>query len=311
MRFDIIGAGALGLLFGGKLAVSGASVRFWTRTPEQAAWLKQEGIRLTEPDGTSIVVEGDGFEAYVMEERGANGGFGRADWLLMTTKQRHLDAKLMSSVGRLVGLETKVVCFQNGVGHLEFIARMLPGIPVYAAITTEGAKRTNESSVSRSGYGVTQIGMSGGMSANDRYGESLVKMLEIAGFTALLSKDIEREIYRKLLINAAINPLTAIWRVANGQLLEKKERLHMLRRLCDEGIAIYDAYGIPCDKDMFDQIVAVCRATSTNISSMLKDVQQGASTEIDYINGKLVEMARAKGMAVPGHETVWRLVRAL
>ncbi|GIP48182.1 2-dehydropantoate 2-reductase [Paenibacillus sp. DXFW5] len=311
MQFDIIGAGALGLLFGGKLASSGESVRFWTRTPEQAISLKQEGIRLDEPNGTSFNVEGNQFEAYYMEESGSIEIAKRADWLLLTTKQRHLDTKLLNSVGQLAGPETKVVCFQNGVGHMELIRSALPGVPVYAAITTEGAKRINEYSVVRAGHGTTQIGESGSSHDQVGYGESLVKMLETAGFTALLSKDIEREIYKKLLINAVINPLTALWRVANGQLLEKEERLLLLRQLCEEGTAIYNSNGIPCDNDMFDQIVAVCRATTTNISSMLKDVQQGTPTEIDYINGRLVEMAQTKGISAPGHEMVWRLVRAL
>ncbi|MDU4698100.1 MULTISPECIES: ketopantoate reductase family protein [Paenibacillus] len=310
MYFDIIGAGALGLLFGGKLIASGACVRFWTRTPEQAALLKQEGIHLDEPNGTSTTIEGSRFEAYYMEESGGTERIKGADWVLMTTKQRHLNAELLSSVGRLVGPDAKIVCFQNGVGHLELINSALPGVPTYTAITTEGAKRMNEYHVSRAGQGTTQIGKSNSV-GQDKDGETLVKMLEIAGFTALLSKDIGREIYRKLLINATINPLTAIWRVSNGQLLETEERLDLLRQLCEEGTAVYDAYGIPYDKDMYDQIVAVCQSTSSNISSMLNDVQRGLPTEIDYINGNLVEMARGKGVPAPGHETVWRLVRAL
>ncbi|MCK8487852.1 2-dehydropantoate 2-reductase [Paenibacillus sp. MBLB2552] len=311
MNFDIVGAGALGLLFGGKLASSGASVRFWTRTPEQAASLKKEGIRLDEADGTSIIIEGSRFETYYMEESSEIGSLKPGDWLLITTKQRHLDAKLLTSIGQLVGAGTKVVCFQNGVGHLELIGGSLPGVSIYAAITTEGANRMNEYSVARAGHGMTQIGASGDSSDLARDGESLVKMLETAGFNALLSKDIEREIYRKLLINASINPLTALWRVTNGQLLEKEERLRLLRQLYEEGAAIYRAYGIPCDEDMVEQITEVCRSTSTNISSMLKDVQQGTPTEIDYINGRLVEMASTKGILAPGHEMVWRLVRAL
>ncbi|MGG1613464.1 ketopantoate reductase family protein [Paenibacillus sp. FSL K6-2441] len=311
MKVDIIGAGALGLLFGGKLAASGVPVRFWTRTPEQAAKLKKEGIRLAEADGTATVVDGQRLEAYPVGEGSRDRASDTAEWLLLTTKQRHIDANLLTFLSRIVGPKTKVVCFQNGIGHLELIGNALPGVPLYAAITTEGAKRLNESSVNRAGQGITQIGANGGMADLESPAESFVKMLEKAGFTALLSKDIGREIYRKLLINAAINPLTALWRLNNGQLLENDERIRLLRQLCDEGLRVYEAYGIPYDADMFDQIAAVCRSTSTNISSMLKDVQQGMPTEIDHINGKLVEMARSKGIAVPGHEMVWRLVRAL
>ncbi|MEC2344202.1 2-dehydropantoate 2-reductase [Paenibacillus barengoltzii] len=309
MKVDIIGAGALGLLFGGKLAASGVPVRFWTRTAEQAEKLNKEGIRLTEADGSTTVVHGKRFKALPAGESGVPER--AAEWLVLTTKQRHIDAKLLSFLKQIVGPETKVVCFQNGIGHLELIGKALPGIPLYAAITTEGAKRLDECSVNRAGQGTTQIGANGDMADLESHAESFVKLLVKAGFTALLSKDIGREVYRKLLINAVINPLTALWRLNNGQLLENDERMGLLQQLCDEGLQVYEAYGIPHDADMFNQIVKVCRSTSTNISSMLKDVQQGAPTEIDQINGKIVEMARSKGVAVPGHEMVWRLVRAL
>lgn len=310
MNIDIIGAGALGLLFGGKLAASGAPVRFWTRTAEQAAKLNKEGIRVTEADGTTTVVSGRQFEAYPVEDS-RDRADDTVEWMLLTTKQRHLDANLLSFLRQMVGLETKVVCFQNGIGHLELIGNTLAGVPLYAAITTEGAKRMDEYSVNRAGQGTTQIGTNGDMADREPHAESFVKLLQKAGFTAFLSKDIGREVYRKLLINAVINPLTALWRLNNGQLLENEERIRLLRQLCDEGLRVYQANGIPHEADMFDQIIAVCRSTSTNTSSMLKDVQQGEPTEIDHINGKIVEMARSKGIAVPGHEMVWRLVRAL
>ncbi|MGG6309910.1 ketopantoate reductase family protein [Paenibacillus macerans] len=323
MNIEIIGAGALGLLFGGKLAAAGERVRFWTRTPEQAALLKTQGISLTEADGRSRFIEGICFDTAYMEENGELERKSEAEWLLITTKQRHIDDNLLSFLRGLAGRQTKAVCFQNGVGHLNRVQQALPERLVFAAITTEGAKRTDGRSVIHAGFGETNIGIywnrnqSGKVvqetetEASRLTGESLVKMLGTAGFAAFLSKDIDREIYRKLLINAVINPLTALWRVDNGQLLENAERKALLRQLCDEGISIYRAHGIPCDEDMYDQIVAICRATSTNVSSMLKDVQQGTPTEIDFINGRLVEMASAKGLSAPGHELVWRLVRAL
>lgn len=323
MSIEIIGAGALGLLFGAKLAAAGERVRFWTRTPEQAALLKAEGIKLTEPDGTSQVIDGSRFGALCLEEIENEQGKANAEWLLITTKQRHINEHLLEAIRKLASPQAKAVCFQNGVGHLELVQQAIPGRPVYAAITTEGAKRTDGRSVSRAGYGETRLGIHWGSDGTrevqkgseaelrEKVTESLVKMLETAGFTAFLSKDIDREIFRKLLINAAINPLTALWRVPNGQLLDSEERRAVLRQLCDEGERIYRACGIPYDADIYEQILEVCRATATNVSSMLRDVLQGAPTEIDFINGRLVEMARAKRVSAPGHELVWRLVRAL
>ncbi|MNJ51191.1 2-dehydropantoate 2-reductase [compost metagenome] len=113
------------------------------------------------------------------------------------------------------------------------------------------------------------------------------------------------------MINAVINPLTAIWRIPNGELLETVERRTVLEQLCEETMAIYKAKGIAFEGDAYAQVAEVCRSTASNMSSMLKDVLQGMPTEIDYINGRLVEMARLVNIPVPGHEMVWRLVRGL
>ncbi|WP_460322947.1 ketopantoate reductase family protein [Paenibacillus sp. YSY-4.3] len=316
MKFEIIGAGALGLLYGSKLAASGQEVRFWTKTAEQAELLVWKGIALQEgEEGAPVVIAGPA--AYPLQEAATLPQTDRhADWVLLATKQRHIDSVLISTLQPLLGPETHILCFQNGIGHLEYLSEVFPGTPIYAAITTEGAKRPSSRHVIRSGQGTTTIGMAEqrGESA-DLYSknavEKLIGALDMAGFYALLSKHIDREIYRKLLINAVINPLTAIWRIPNGELLDSEERRALLRQLCNEAAAVYAALGIPFEGDAYDVVAEVCRLTASNTSSMLKDILQGTPTEIDYINGRLVEMANLAGASASGHEMVWRLVRGL
>ncbi|MFD1176038.1 ketopantoate reductase family protein [Paenibacillus puldeungensis] len=321
MKIDIVGAGALGLLFGAKLADSGEQVRFWTRTAEQAALLKMEGIELIEPEVGARIIDGARFDVMSLYGHHEALGLSSPDFLLITTKQRHIDEKLLNGIRSISGDNTVAVCFQNGIGHLENIQQALMSQPIYAAITTEGAKRLSGRSVSRSGQGETRIGISLrlgnrqtepqilGAEKHDECGESFVKRLETAGFPAFLSKDIDREIFRKLLINAVINPLTALWRVPNGQLLATEERRALLRQLTEEGELIYRTNGISFDSNMLEQIIATCKSTATNTSSMLKDVLHGDPTEIDYINGRLVQMAKDSNVYVPGLEFIWKLVR--
>ncbi|MED4955156.1 2-dehydropantoate 2-reductase [Paenibacillus macerans] len=311
MRIDIIGAGALGLLFGGKLAEAGERVRFWTRTAEQAELLRREGVELTEPDGTIHIIEGKRFAADALEQTAGTDLAEEPDWLLLMTKQGHITEALLSACGRLAGKHTNIVCFQNGAGHLERIRQMIPGQVLYAAITTEGAKRADGRRITRAGFGETHVGVDQAMDFLEFSGESLVKLLRKAGFNAFLSNDIGKEMFRKLLINAVINPLTAIWRIPNGQLLESEARKAAMRQLCDEGERIFRANGIAYDADIYAQILEVCRSTAGNTSSMLKDVLAGNPTEIDFINGRLAEMARAKQVAAPGHELVWQLIRGM
>ncbi|GGH26465.1 ketopantoate reductase family protein [Paenibacillus segetis] len=323
MKFEIVGAGALGLLFGAKLVEAGHEVTFWTRTLEQAELLIKDGISLGEKGGHPKVINSNKFCVYQGQAELALRKNQAADWVFITTKQRHIDEELLTLIKTLHGPKSETVCFQNGIGHLKKISMLLDGKEIHAAVTTEGATRIGAQSVIRSGVGKTTIGVVGRSShthlQNDENlelngvinGESLVKILVNAGFPAFLSKDIDREIFRKLMINAVINPLTALWRIPNGELLDTDERRDLLRQLCVEGEAIYRANGILYDPALYEQILEVCRSTASNVSSMLNDVLQGAPTEVDFINGRLVEMARSKGVPAPGHEMVWRLIRGL
>ncbi|WP_018753271.1 ketopantoate reductase family protein [Paenibacillus sanguinis] len=316
MRINIIGAGALGLLFGSKLIAAGEKVRFWTRTPEQSVLLKAEGIRLTEAGGRPQVIQGQKFEADCLSQFTEEAlPLLEEEWLFLTLKQRDIDDRLLRKLKEGSRPNTNWVCFQNGIGHLEKIRQVLPEVVLLSAITTEGAKRTDSRSVTRAGHGATKIGgiieglPSKELSSVAIAEETVVHLLQKAGFTATVSQDINREIYRKLIINATINPLTALWRVPNGELLATKERRAMLWQLSHEGEQICAAYGIAIGTGLHEQIVAVCEATSANTSSMLKDVMEGKPTEIDNINGRLVDMACAKNIPAPGHHMVWRLIR--
>lgn len=315
MKFDIVGAGAIGMLLGGKLAAAGEEVTLWTRSPEQADLLSNQGIHMEDSEGNVLVIPADQFKACAISEHST--AYQRTpDWLFITTKQWQLDNRLIEALRSLSGKTTPLISFQNGIGHVEALQAALGARKIYVGITTEGAKRRDARSVVRSQPGITKIGLPHNSrlandGENDLLAENLTKMLCLAGFEALLSKDIDKDIYRKLLINSVINPLTAIWRIPNGELLTTPERRQMLYQLCKEAAAIYDASGIPYDDDPYDHIISVCQSTSNNTSSMLKDVMQNAPTEIDFINGRLIEMGKAVGIDAPGHEIMTLLIRGL
>lgn len=187
----------------------------------------------------------------------------------------------------------QAVCFQNGYGHLELLQELLPQAAVWAAVTTEAAKRKTLTEVIHAGRGEICIGKVGG--SNTTHGPSalisFIETLTAAGFSASMSKEVDTMIYRKLLINAVINPLTAIWRVPNGELLASEQRIHLMKELYEEAIAVYEACGIALESNAWEGIMEVCRATAGNISSMLADVLSSRATEIRWINGSIVDMA--------------------
>lgn len=312
---DIIGAGSLGLLFAGRLAATGTDVRLWTRTLEQARTIACDGITVFDKEGEIAVhVSGDTFKVAPLADWQRLNSHAAAQWIFLMTKQGAI-REVLEQILPVANTARKpeMVCFQNGIGHIERIRQVWPEGVLYPAVTTEGAKRQGTASIVHAGAGVTEIGWSEEQAKAQagNFEECVLNRLLAAGFDVCLSKEIEYGMYRKLLINAVINPLTAIWRIRNGELLSDPVRLHMMRRLFDEGIQVYEAHGIRWDSGWWEQIMNVCRATADNHSSMLADVLAQSTTEVASINGQLVQMAERAGITAPTHKVLWQLIEGM
>jgi 2-dehydropantoate 2-reductase len=321
MKIDIIGAGSLGLLLAGRLILAGNEVRIWCRSDEQTRALSLSGITISyEDERPPIHVAGDRFLAGVVTEFTEAYRQAPGEWIMITVKQNVLHRDLPAVLLPLGEEQPCIVCFQNGIGHMEMLKQLMPKSHLYAAVTTEAAKKKTTCAVIHAGAGEVWIGKASGENNNlgspTNFGKELevIRLLEtlsFAGFSAYLSKEMNTMIYRKLLINAVINPLTAIWRIPNGGLLASGERLKLMRELYDEAVAVYDACGIVYENGAWDSIIGVCRATSGNTSSMLADVLAARATEIRWINGSIVEMAERSGLAVPLHRWMCRMVEGM
>ncbi|MCW3791300.1 2-dehydropantoate 2-reductase [Paenibacillus sp. LS1] len=313
MIIDIVGAGSLGLLYGGKLLAAGNQVRFWTRTSAQADLLSRDGVTIVERDG-KIHIQPDQIQAKSLSELSDTWEHTPGEWLLLMVKQTSIDDSI-HEIGILKDHVLNIACFQNGMGHLEKLEAALPHSLICPVITTEGAKRA-QYQVTRAGIGETRVGrrnihIETSVSIEDKRTFTLSRLLQQAGFDCTVSNEIDKLIYRKLLINAVINPLTAIWRVPNGELIIKEERKRFMRQLYDETWEIYSANGIQLDQDMWEQLISVCHSTASNTSSMLADVLQGRGTEIGSINGHIVRMAQKSGLAAPTHEILLHLIEGM
>ncbi len=341
MRIDIIGGGALGLLFFSKLArnrvedekdpsieVSHSnSLHLWTRTIGQAERIREQGITLREgsdSNDTYHISPSNRVHCSVdaVQSSTDHTAIDKADLILLTVKQQHVTPELIEWLAGRVHNHTVIMMMQNGL-RTELL--WPEAWQVYVAVTTEGAKKLSPIEVVHSGQGQTHIGHAkalhgspAGLSDTEHgslYEEGtiaiLLKWLQKAGFVAAMSKNIEIEVYRKLTINAVINPLTALWRIPNGELLVGSDRMKIMRQLFDEAMAVYTKNDIGWSESWWNDIVQVCHATSTNTSSMLADVLHGRTTEIRWINGAIVDLAKRVHIEVPAHEWMLRLIESL
>ncbi|MGO4549114.1 ketopantoate reductase family protein [Paenibacillus sp. 2TAB23] len=322
MQIDVVGGGSIGLLFGARLAEAGADVVIWTRSKEQADLVSERGVLVRELGGSSeqsIAIQG----AWVQDHnfiRTLTARKGGKRWILLAVKQTSVNDQLLAFLDRFISdsgeSDVALVCLQNGLGHLERIKAKLPSIPLFAAVVTEGARRIDGHSVEHTGKGELWMGewKANGRKRDiieDNSLEMFVSMLQSAGFASFLSNELENRIYNKLLINAVINPLTAIFDVQNGQLPMHASRLQLMRALYIETEHVLVQAGMQAPRDGWQTVMDVCRNTSRNVSSMLSDIREGRATEIDTINGGVLMLARQYGQQAPLNEAVIELVKAL
>jgi len=227
----------------------------------------------------------------------APGALPVADWVIVLVKT----GDTAEAARTALALRPRgVLSLQNGL--VEPILRAACAqVPAGQGITTEGAFREGPR-VQPAGAGETLLPPGF---------EAVAERLAAAGFRARIEPAIAAARLAKLLVNVAINPLAALFRVPNGALLAPPHRV-LLEALVREAWPVLRQAGLDLDEDAaLARVVAVATATAGNRASMLQDVLAGRRTEIDAITGTLLTMAEAGGVELPTHRAVFTLVRRL
>lgn len=298
MRFVVIGGGSVGLLLAGRLALGGQRVLLVTRGPEQAEALANQPLMLRTLAQEVVTVS---VPAVPFGESLPAG-----DFYFLAVKQPALPQLLpaLSALPR----SARVIAMQNGMGHDQLLARVLDLDQLLFAVSTEGARRHAPACVEHTGRGMLRIGYLDEVEKPDPLLSLLLAVLKEAGIECSFAQTMRPVMWRKLLANALINPLTALFEVPNGALLRHDFLLELLRLLFDEAAAVAQADGMKITDVDWQDILTICRNTSRNLSSMLQDLIAGRSTEIAAINGYIIQTAGHYGISVPTHEALYRSI---
>ena len=287
MDVCMFGAGSLGSLIGGMLART-HDVTLVGREPHVSA-IDSDGLRLT-----------GALDEQVWPAARTTPP-DRADLAIVTVKS--FDTEAAAHALADVNLDG-ALSLQNGMGNEETLAAHL-ACPVLAGTCTYGARLAEPGTVECTGVGEIHLGpRAGGTSAlADRVGEAF----QSAGLDAAVDADMPRRLWEKLSVNAGINATTALARLPNGALV-KGPAGGVAREAARETARVASAEGAGLTPDAAAaQMRAVAETTAPNTSSMQQDVLAGRRTEVDAINGYVVE--RASG-PVPVNETLANLLRA-
>ena len=293
----VVGPGAMGCLHAALLAEGGARVGLLDHRPERAARIAARGISLERDGAVSEAPIACSAEA---------GDFHPARIILILVKA-WATAEATRHALPAAGEDTLMLTLQNGLGNWERIAQVIPAERVLAGTTSTGATLLDEGVVRLAGMGRTLLGSPAGRSDRAR---QAAELLSASGVPAEAVEDVESALWTKAIVNAAINPLTALTRRRNGELLEDEGLRATLALVADEAAAVARACGAEVPVDMASVVEEVCRQTSTNRSSMLQDMLAGRRTEIDFINGEIARRAAEEDIAAPLCAAMTALVRA-
>jgi 2-dehydropantoate 2-reductase len=288
MNISILGPGAMGCLYGAKLSNAGASVTLVDYKPDRAARLADSGVTLDTDSGS--LSTNPAVSLTIPKKQ---------DLIIVLTKA-HTTPQLKLPTG------TPVLTLQNGLGNIEALCDLVGSANVIAGTTTEAATLTDEGRVRHTGNGITQVG--GWTSCPT---EGVTQILTKAGLAAEATTSPGQAVWEKTVINAGINPLTALMGVRNGKLLELPQARQLLRDLVVEAAKIASTEGYRFSYSLVEKAEQVCEDTAENISSMLQDVRAGRRTEIDAISGEILRRSERSSLPVPRTRVVWQLVKSI
>lgn len=295
-RILIVGTGALATLFAARLGRAGYAVTMLGTWPDGLRALRESGARLVDSNGMERR-----FSVIATDNPAECRGVRQA---LVLVKSWQTERAALQLAGCLAD-DGLAVTLQNGLGNRELLAAKIGSKRIALGSTTTGATLLGPGLAKPGGEGVITIEAHKGL-------DFLEEALTLAGFRVEQVHDARSLIWTKLVINSAINPLTALLRVPNGQLLERPSARALLRALAEETVAVASAERIRLGSgDPVKIVEDVARRTAANHSSMFHDVQRGAPTEIDAICGAIARTGRRHNIPTPVNQACWQLVQAL
>lgn len=230
--------------------------------------------------------------------------------LVMVCVKTHSLTGVLREIRRSGLLEGKLkdaefVLFMNGMGNRERFD--LPQDRVFEGIISVGVVFSEDGKIELKGRGRAVFESAVGEDA-----KRLIKArLEEKGFTAEFAEDFKSQQWKKLFANAVINPITALTREKNGIVLSS-HLAPVVERIVRECVAVAGKEGHRFDElEVIEFVHTVASMTAANTSSMLQDVLRGRRSEIDSINGYVLDRAAEQGIAAPANETLYALVKAI
>lgn len=301
MRIAILGGGgAMGGLFGGYLARAGNDVTLIDVSKAAIGAINDNKLTIEEKDGSQ--------PSFAVRASDDPESVGPVDLVVNFVKCYHTEAAVKSAAP-MIGADTAVLSLQNGWGNAPRIASIVGEDRVLVGLTYHSATLLGPGKVKHPGVGMTYIGELGGRPSKRL--ETVAETFRSASFDVTVSEKILDEVWKKLALNACTLPTAALLRFFAHELVAFEPAKLEMAAILREVVDVANAQGIALDYDeRWNAITGLLEKAIGGKASMLQDVEARRQTEIEVINGAIVEAGKRVGIATPHNQAMVWMVQA-
>ena len=293
LKIAVMGAGAVGCYYGGMLARAGHTVVLIAR-PHHVQTIKSAGLRLqTQAFDEQVHLQAS------LDVSAVQG----ADVVLFCVKSSDTE-----TAGRLIQPylrpDALVMCLQNGVDNADRLRALLPRHTVSAAVVYVATEMAGPGHVKHHGRGDLVLEPSA-------VATGVVQAMVAAGVPTEVSNNVRGALWAKLVLNCAYNAVSAIAQLPYGKTVAGVGVQDVMRDVVAECLAVAKADGVQLAGDVSAAVASLAGSMPSQSSSTAQDLARGKPTEIDYLNGFIVQRGEALGIATPANRVLWALVKLL
>ena len=299
MKIAVLGAGAMGSLFGGYLSKENTVTVVDLYQPIVDS-INSNGVRIKEKDG-SVTVRNPRATSNASS-------LGVQDLVIVFVKSMFTVSALETN-RNLIGENTYLMTLQNGAGHESKLLKFADRLHVIIGSTQHNSSVIGPGFVNHGGSGMTSIGL---LDGNSDILKPIAESFTACGLECHTENNVQKQIWKKMFTNTAASSLTALFQVPLGFIHTDKNANWIMRQLCHEAVTVANALGLDFnEEEVAGDVETVLINAPNGYTSIYADIRDGRRSEVDTISGSVVEAAHDLDIAVPYHEMVVKCIHAL
>jgi 2-dehydropantoate 2-reductase len=218
--------------------------------------------------------------------------------------------RLIPEIKKVAQPGTRFISCQNGLDNEEYLAETLGPDNVLRIVPNYAGGRVGDGEIWMSFFNPPNY--IGAMTAEgEPLARQMAKMMSEAGLETQFTTDIKKYEWEKVILNASLSAVCALTRKPMKDIMDFEITERLVEELLREGIAVAEACGVTFDEGFLEYCVQYLKKAGYHKTSMHQDIERGTPTEIDWLNGKIVERGRALGVKTPYNFAIAALVKGL